>query len=233
MIIVSDTQLSEIEGALVKTVSPKVLPGNLAAAAVRIMRKLARGRPVSLQQIGQACGVPVEEATQVVQQFQSMGLAELDSTGAVVGMILSLEPTVHRLRVNNINLFAWCAIDTLFLPSVLRWPADVESVCGATKEKIRLTVTPDGVESLNPDSAVLSIVAPGCTQGISAQCSPDLVGAQGAFCGNVLFFSSPEAASPWLSRHRGAAILGIEEAHELARKVWAIPFLASVGEASS
>jgi len=233
LIIVSDAQLSEITTALIQSVSPKVLSKAMAGAAVRTMRTLSTGRPVSLRQVAQACEISVEEADQVVQQFRNMGLAELDSNGAIVGMIVSLQPTVHRLRVNNVNLFAWCAIDTLFLPSVLDRPAEVESVCGGTGESVRLSVAPDGVKSVIPVHAVLSIVAPGCTPGIDAQCGPALVGSQGAFCGNVLFFSSTEAALPWLSSHPGAVILPIKEAHELARKVWAIPFLESLSEVSS
>lgn len=231
--IVSDRQLSEITAALVQTISPKVLPKTMAAAAVRIMRMLGKGQPVSLQQVGQACGMHVEESRQIVREFQNLGLAELDGIGAVVGMIVSLRPTVHHLRVKNVNLFAWCAIDTLFLPSLLGGPAVVESVCGGTGQRVRLNVTTDGVDSLTPAQAVVSIVAPGCTPGIDSHCGSELVGSQGAFCGNVQFFSSPEAASPWLSRHPGAVILPVEEAHELAQKVWAVPFLASIGEVST
>src|SRR6266852_1184396 len=228
LMIVSDAQLSEITTALIQSVSPKVLSKAMAGAAVRTMRTLSKGRPVSLRQVAQACEISVEEADQVVQQFRNMGLAELDSNGAIVGMIVSLRPTVHRLRVNNVNLFAWCAIDTLFLPSILGGPAEVESVCGSTRERVRLNVTADGVHSLAPAQAVVSIVAPGCTPGIGSRCCPELVGSQGAFCGNVQFFSSPEAAPPWLSRHPGAVILPVVEAHELARRVWAVPFLASL-----
>ena len=228
-----DTRLSEFAASLFRTVSPNALPKNMAAAAVRIMRMLAKGRPLSLQQISHACEIPIEQAGQVVQHFRELGLAELDASGAVVGMIVSLQPTIHRLRVNDVDLFAWCAIDTLFLPPVLGRPAEVQSVCCGRGARVHLNVAPDGVQNLNPASAVVSIVAPGCTPGISAQCGPELVGSQGAFCGNVLFFSSPAAASPWLSRHPGAVILPVAEAFEFARKIWAIPFLASLPEVSA
>ncbi len=228
----SDTQLSEFTASLFRTVSPNVLPKNMAAAAVRIMRMLAKGRPVSLLQIGQACEIPIEQANQAVLHFREMGFAELDASGAVVGMILSLRPTIHHLRVNNVELFAWCAIDTLFLPPVLGHPAEVQSICGGTGTRVHLNVA-DGVQNLNPSSAVVSIVAPGCTPGISGQCGPELLGSHGAFCGNVLFFSSPGAASPWLSRHPGAMILPVAEAFEFAGKIWAMPFLASLREVSA
>jgi 2-polyprenyl-6-methoxyphenol hydroxylase-like FAD-dependent oxidoreductase len=37
-----------------------------------------------------------------------------------------------------------------------------------------------------------------------------------------------EKQSPWLSLHPGAVILPVAEAHQLARKVWSMPFLASL-----
>ena len=117
--IASDTQLSEITTALVHTISPKVLPRSMAAMAVRIMRMLAEGHPVALQRIADASDVPIEQAKLVMQQFREMGLAELNANGSVVGMIVSLRPTVNHLRINGVNLFAWCAIDTLLLPEVL------------------------------------------------------------------------------------------------------------------
>src|SRR5258708_13838401 len=127
-----DTRLSEFAASLFRTVSPNALPKNMAAAAVRIMRMLAKGRPLSLQQISHACEIPIEQAGQVVQHFRELGLAELDASGAVVGMIVSLQPTIHRLRVNDVDLFSWGAIYTLFFPPVPGTPADGQSVCFGT-----------------------------------------------------------------------------------------------------
>src|SRR5258708_34379398 len=104
LMIVSDAQLSEITTALIQSVSPKVLSKAMAGAAVRTMRTLSKGRPVSLRQVAQACEISVEDADQVVQQFRNMGIAELASNRAIVGMTLSLQPTGQRLPGTNAKL---------------------------------------------------------------------------------------------------------------------------------
>jgi len=102
LIPASDTRLSEFTASLFRTVSPNVLPKNMEATAVRIIRMLAKARPVTLQQIGHACEIPIEQAGQVVQHFRELGLAELDASYAVVGMFVSLQPTIR--------LTAWCGM---------------------------------------------------------------------------------------------------------------------------
>ncbi len=230
--ISSDKSLGEITASLVRTVSPKVLPRRMAAIAVQIMRLLANGRPVSPEQLGEVWSLQQEDTVEIVRQFQTMGLAELDEKGKIVGMVLSLRPTAHRFHINGRELFTWCAVDTLFLPALLQQEADVESNCPTTGKQIHLRVNSNELAEIEPVGAVLSLLAPGCTVGISANCGPELVGSQGSFCKNVLFFSSEKASSLWLAEHPGAVILPVKEAFDLARNVWALPFLSSLQELS-
>lgn len=58
------------------------------------------------------------------------------------------------------TLYTWCAWDALIYPPILDRTAEVESTCPASGETIRLTVTPDGVESIDPSGAVLSFPDP-------------------------------------------------------------------------
>lgn len=175
----TDTRLEEITKSLVNTISPKVLSRTMAAAAVQIIRMLAKGQAVSMQQVAEGCSLPPREAAHLVYQFQAVGLAELDGAGSIVGLILSLSPTSHHFRVAGQELFAWCALDTLFLPAILGRRAEVESVCPVTGARIELAVSPDWVEKVEPSGAVLSLVGPGCTPGITACCGPELIGSQG------------------------------------------------------
>lgn len=147
--------------------------------------------------------------------------AEFDDQGYLVGAILSLNPTPHQLRVNGRELFAWCALDTLFLPALLRQSAQVVSTCPATGATIRLTITPEGVETADPSDAVLSVVTPGITPGceLGAKSGP-----HGPVCSTMHFFSSREAASTWLIGQPGVTILSVAEAWQLAREVWIKPF---------
>ena len=63
-------------------------------------------------------------------------------------------------HVDGKTFSTWCAWDALFLPAMLNQHAQVESMCPVTKEKIRVIMTPAGIESCEPNGAVLSIIVP-------------------------------------------------------------------------
>ncbi|MDR7423587.1 MAG: alkylmercury lyase MerB [Armatimonadota bacterium] len=133
---------------------------------------------------------------------------EWTDAGDVVGLGLTLRPTPHRLGVEGRTLFTWCALDTLFFPAMLGKAARVTSPCPITGAEIRVEVTPEGVERLEPSDAVVSVVVPESAGDIRR-----------TFCRNVHLFSAPEAASVWLSQHPGAVVLPVATAFQLGRLV--------------
>jgi alkylmercury lyase len=90
----------------------------------------------------------------------------------------------------------------------LRRSASIESPCRSTGEPVRVEVTPDGIEAVEPPSAVVSIVA-----------ARDLGNIRSVGCNNTHFFSSLEAASRWLEKHPEASILSVEDAFRLGRLI--------------
>ena len=55
-------------------------------------------------------------------------MAHRDEEGRVFGFRrLTLKPTSHVLEVDGRTLYAWCAVDTLFLPERLGRPARIRS----------------------------------------------------------------------------------------------------------
>lgn len=221
---------NRIKEALVRNASPQALPRPLVPMAVLLMRKLAEGQPVSPPSAARLLRVSLEDAAYLFRKFHSMGMAELSSAGELAGMVLSLNPTRHKFRLNGRILYTWCAIDTLFLAPILQQEAEVASTCPVTRRAIRLLVTPTGLRELEPADIFLSLVAPGVTVGITAECGPGLSGPEGAFCTNVHFLASREAAGQWTARRRGALALPVDEAFDLAYEIWARPFLTSVSE---
>lgn len=194
-------------------------PLRLTAICIRSMQLLAEGQPVSAAQLAEAGQIPVVEITDTLNQLNQCG-CEFDGQGNLRGAILTLNPTAHQFQVNGHNLFAWCALDTLFLPGLLQQPAQVESTCPVTGTKIRLTITPDEIKALDPPETVLSITIPGVTLGCEAGAKS---GPQGPVCSAIHFFSSREAASTWTATHPGMAILSVDEAWQLAHEVWIKP----------
>ncbi len=162
---------------------------------------LARGKPVSVEEIAAAAGKSPEEVQLAIGQVAGV---DRDEQGRIVGAGLSLVPTPHRFEVEGRTLFAWCALDTLIFPVILGRPANIESPCRGTGEPVRVEATPAGIETVEPPSAVVSVVEP-----------KDVANIRGVVCENVHFFSSPEAASWWLEKHPEATILSVEDAFRL------------------
>ncbi|MDA8063091.1 MAG: organomercurial lyase MerB [Actinomycetota bacterium] len=170
------------------------------------MRLLARGAPVSIDDLVAATGRPLAEVREVLT-----GLADLetDDQGRIVGYGLTCVPTVHRLEVNGRLLYTWCALDTLALPSVIGEAVSVESPCHATGTPVRVSVDPkEGVTNVEPATAVVSVVE---------RCAAPSV--RESFCNHVHFFVSDEAARPWLAGHPGAQIFPVGDAQQLSRSL--------------
>jgi alkylmercury lyase len=186
------------------------------ALELTLIRSLAKGKPISPERLAEVAELPIEVAREIFKSLQNLG-ADFDSSGRLTGMVLTLRPTPHEFHLNGLDLFAWCALDTLFLPALIGQTAEVASTCPVTGEEIRLTVRPDGIESAEPENVVLSIVVPGH----SAACNPGLKGgAQGAVCSSMHFFRDRQAASTWLVGQPDVAVLTLQEAWNLASQVW-------------
>jgi len=175
---------------------------------------IALGEPVTVAEIAAACGRPVGEVQAALHQMPD---TELDDAGRVVGWGITQRPTPHQFEVDGRHLFTWCALDTLMFPALLGQAASVTSPCHATGEHVQVDVDPDRVSTVTPAGAVVSIVTPGTTASI-----------RGAFCNQVHFFASADAAAPWLAEHPGASVLPVAEAFELGR-----PLIAQMAAGSS
>ena len=166
---------------------------------------LARGKPASSEEIAAASGKPAEGVRAALDKFPS---AEWDEQGRVVGLGLTLRLTPHRLELEGHTLSAWCALDALLFPVLLGRQASIESPCRGTGDPVHIEVTPAGIETVEPPSAVVSIVA-----------ARDLANFRRLSCNNTHFFSSPEAASRWLERYPEATIVSVEDAFRLSRLI--------------
>jgi alkylmercury lyase len=152
----------------------------------------------TLQLLANGCPVPPNEVAMhlqvqtdnVISTLRGFG-AEFDKDGNILGVGLTLVPTQHVYKVDGRKLYTWCAGDALLFPVMLKHTAHIESHDPITGEKIRVTVTPERVEKVEPKTAVVSCVK-----------SVDITNIRGSVCHNVHFFSSPETATRWIADHR-------------------------------
>lgn len=188
--------------------------------AHHLLRLLAEGRPVTAADLAARANLPLEVVSDTFQEIKKQG-GEFNEAGHVVGNVLTLKPTPHRFVVNGRTLYAWCALDTIFLPGLLEETAEVESTCPVTGETIRLTITPDGVTQYSPAGTVLSIAVPGvsCNREEPAGEADRAIRARES-CQEMYFFGSRTAAEKWIKDYPGVEIFTVEEAWQLARVHW-------------
>ena len=174
--------------------------------ALGVYRLLAEGEPLEPATAASRLGVG---AADVKRALNGWPAAIRDEQGRVVGYGgLGLRETAHRFEVDTRPLYGWCAWDTLFLPELLGVSAQVSSTCPASGAPIALHVSPAGVNSAAPASAVVLMIVPAEPFG------DDIID---SFCCHVRFFSSAQAAAPLLAEQRGVFTLTLSEAFELGR----------------
>jgi alkylmercury lyase len=167
---------------------------------LRLQRELAQGRPVPKQRVDR---IVADMNIDRDGAYRLLGeVAERDADNNVVSIMgLSLNYTPHRFYVSGARMSTWCAGDALFLPPVLNRTASVESVSPVSREKVRLTLSPQGVEEVDPAGVVLSIVI----------VDPDeanlgsVEAIWGTFCHHLFFFASREEAERWAAGRVEAA----------------------------
>lgn len=170
-----------------------------------LLRELARGHPVTVEDLARVSGRGVAE---VRDGLGGLSDTEYDQHGAVVGHGITLRETPHRFTVDDRVLYTWCALDTLIFPTVLGRPAQVVSPTPGSGEPVTLSVDPAaGVTALDPATAVVSVLIP--DDGGS--------GVRASFCDQVHFFATLDTAHGWLAEHPGGVVLSVADAFELGR----------------
>jgi alkylmercury lyase len=180
---------------------------------LRIVRSLGEGSPVSpeqVDQISEEIGVVRDDAHAFLRQVTEPGPDD-----AIIGALgLTLNETTHRFTVNGTRLFTWCALDTLFLPTVLGQPASIESESPVSRTKVQLKVGPQGVEAVDRPGVAVSIVLldPDAAEMNSVEAIWT------AFCHHVFFFATRDEADAWAAgrANRDAIeIVSVDEAFRL------------------
>ena len=189
---------------------------------------LAEGQLLSAERVSASSGIPLRSVKTAFRTMRRAG-ADFDEDGSLIGNVLTRRPTPHRFVVDGQELYAWCAVDTLFLPGLVGKTAEVESNCLATGEPIRLTISSSGIEVVEPAETVVTVTIPG----VSAACEPGQgKGGESASCQSMNFYVSRQAAESHLGPDADVAILEVETAWKLAHRVWVEPYLKALELAS-
>ncbi len=215
------TKTTNIEAAVAMMDAVPILEEDAQRLALELYRQLARGDAVPPASLGDALGVPTEKVTTLLEDEQLKGWVFYDDEGSVIGFRgLAIREMPHRFEVEGRTLYTWCAIDSLFIPEMLGKPARVQSRDPLTGTAIALTVTPDGVEAVEPATAVMSILI-GDPEVVKT--NPTKVMA--SFCHHIFFLESPETGAEWAAQHgEGTFLVTLEEAFALGKRFNATQF---------
>ena len=169
---------------------------------------LVQGEPVTPDQLARTMHMSRDEVIPVLRQIPKV---EYNADGNIIGAALSLVPTKHHFFVNDVELFTWCAFDTLAYPLVLQRPVLVESRCPVSNELIRLHMTPTELDLLQPEGAYIALVLPD----MAAMCE----NIRSSFCNHIHFLYSRDAAMQWQELHPDALPLPVRDAFPIAQAV--------------
>ncbi len=174
-----------------------------------IYQQLAQGKPLSLEKLA---GILEQAVEAIKQKLAQWGSVFYKDTGEIIGFLgIAVDETHHRLQMNGVTSYAWCAWDTLFIPELVGATALVTSSCATTpNETITLTVAPQGISSAQPD-IWLSFLLPdekSVRENVTTR-----------FCCYVRFFSSRAAGETWTTQNEGTFLLTLDDAFKVGKKV--------------
>ncbi len=196
--------------------------------AITLYRELAKGAPVTTDQLAAALGISSGEVNRLLERPALHALLYRDDRALILGFGgLAVTPMAHRLRVRGGALLTWCAWDSLFIPQLLDATADVESPDPVTGDVVHLEVTPDSVTAIRTSTRVMSFLAPD-----ASAFRESAMNAMTNFCHFVFLFASRDSGETWVARHPGTFLYSLEDAVELARRLNSTRFGVELGRLS-
>jgi alkylmercury lyase len=183
-------------------------------AAVALYRELAKGSAVDETQLGRALSISPSESRVLLQRDAIKSLTYADGDGRVLGFGgLATTPMHHRFEVDGRELSTWCAWDSLFIPEILERTARVASRDPESGGLVRLLVSPNEIQSVEPPKAVISFIRPDAHAfGASA------ANVMAKFCHFIFFFASRASGERWVERNPGTFLSSLDDALALAKR---------------
>ena len=161
---------------------------------------LARGRPVSVEEIAAAAGTEPCQVERAVDAAR----CERDENGRLIDLYgLTLTPTIHRLSIAGRILFSCCALWAHVIPKLVERTVQVESVDPMRRELVRLVISPDRVESVDPPGVVATLAV--ATQ---AEIDRDVCE---TWCCQVAHFVSRESAEEFATGRSTCHVVELSE----------------------
>ena len=186
-----------------------------AEALLAAFPLLARGGPLAIAELARSTGARKDQVESAVEA----GQCDRDAAGRLIGIYgMTLAPAAHRLEIDGRIVYCCCALWAHVLPKLVGETVRVESVDPIRRELIRLSISPDGLESVEPSGAAAVLVV------TDREKLAMNVGA--AFCSHVRHFVSKQSAQQFVEEDPARKLVGLPElqeaAEQLHRAIWAV-----------
>lgn len=164
---------------------------------------LAEGKPLAIDQLAAETGVEVGRLKELLVSVRS----EFDGEGRLVDLFgMTLKPTAHRLEIGSNVVFSCCALWAHVIPKLINRSVVVRSVDPVSGELVELSISPVGIESLEPVHAMATMAVAN---------APDIAADVGAaFCHHVNHFVTRENAALFAAESPSRGVVTVGELHE-------------------
>jgi alkylmercury lyase len=170
-------------------------------------------RPVSLDQLATLVRLPVAETARLLRLIWG---ERVDLCGGIIRLDATPSgPRRYRVHAGG-RPIGWgkgCSVDMYLLALALGRPIHAEATCPATGTPITVDITPEGVERIDPPSAVVAMVD------LDADLTLGLDRIDAGVCAQQPFFASAQAASRWLADHPQGRLIPVRSFHAEARRL--------------
>ena len=85
----------------------------------QLLDVIAEGHPVSTTRFAQRTGLDAEAIDEIFSRMRNGG-SEFNADGDLVGNVPTQIPAPHHFNLSGKELYASCALETLFLPGLMR-----------------------------------------------------------------------------------------------------------------
>jgi alkylmercury lyase len=172
--------------------------------------------PVEIERLAAAIGRPPEEAVALAQQWARARVAD-----GLIHFDLESGPfSRYRVEIGTrVMHIGGCAPDLFMAVLVTGMSIRVESICPTTGTTIRVALSPDGVELVEPSGTVIAVLNPRAS---SFQEADNIEDVDADVCSQQPLFASAEAAASWLASHPGRRIYPVAEFFEWFRRILAV-----------
>lgn len=146
----------------------------------------SKGRAPTLDELGSIS----HEASQIVKHLSEQDMLTLDESGGIKGCYpFTMEPRVHRIRINGHQVHAMCALDALAPSAMFSCSSKVDSECAVSGASIHI--------ELDDQAIVNQSVSGDVHFGINWMAASSCCSCSDSLCTEMIFLKDAETASQW------------------------------------